>query len=97
MPVFQIGVILSKKITTDVIVRVEAATEKEARQLALKEVGRRTDDPKCREDSDFGLQLGVDWDETHEYGWEGVSEYDYSNMGLAAYPDADIDLTRKES
>ena len=95
MPVFQVGVILSKKIQTDVIVRVEATTEKEAQKLAMAEICHRIDDPEVREDSDFGLSHGVDWEELHEFECENISENDYSDDSPKGYK-ADIDLTKKE-
>ncbi len=95
MPVFQVGVIISKTALNDVIVRVEASTEKEARQLALKEVARRVDDPHARSDDAFGLDSKAEWVDTPDYGWEGISENDYSDTSPKGYPRADIDLTAK--
>ena len=95
MPVFQIGVILSKKILTDVIVRVEATTEKEAQKLAMAEIHRRVSVPMVQEDSDFGLSYDVDWEELHEFECEGISENNYSDDSPKGYK-ADIDLTRKD-
>lgn len=96
MPVFQVGVTISKTVLNDVIVRVEAPTEKEAHKLALAEINRRVDDPQTRSDDAFGLDYATAWEDTHDYGWEGISDGDYSDTSPAGYSRADIDLTTKK-
>jgi hypothetical protein len=90
MAVFQVGVCVSRQSFTDVIVRVEAEDEKQAKYHAVKAVMDRVSVGTFTAHS----LSDVDWDEGRELEVEGPSTEDYSDMSTCAYPKPDIDLTK---
>ena len=90
MPLFQIGVCVSRQSFTDALVRVEAENEEAAKRLAVKAMMDRIDSGEF----DATYLEEVDWDEGRFLEVEGVSEEDYSDMSEGMYPNPDIDLTK---
>ena len=87
--VFQVGVQIEQTRTTDLLVRVRAADEAEARRLARQEVANRCNG---HDGCPLDVPTDVDWVE-EDLREAGDSDTDYSDMSVRWYPDADIDLT----
>ena len=90
MPVFQVGVAVSKKVYTDVTVRVVADTQQKAEDMAHAAVQKLAG--VALTDIDVGNDGSSEW-ELQEYAWEGSSEDDLSEMKGPLRYAASIDLT----
>jgi len=87
-PVFQVGVQIVEERSGDVIVRVRAPNEEEARRIALEEVDRRIE--KAHDVVDVVEGHRFEWDDVGgPLRVEGDSENDYPEGDY----DADIDIT----
>ncbi len=97
MAIFQVGITVSRKVYTDVVVRLEAESFVEAKQLAIKNLDKTFSEKYCEEKvNNFFNKISFD----NENWWEEKSfeDWDVAYSSGEDYSDAvaHVDLTEKE-